>query len=385
MPVNNRIAELAEEVAVWRRDLHAHPELLYDLPRTSALVAERLRSFGVDRVETGIGRVGVVGVIEGSRGAGPSIGLRADMDALPILEATGKSYASQSPGRMHACGHDGHTAMLLGAARYLAETRNFAGRAIVVFQPAEEGGDGAKEMIEAGLMERFGIEEIYGLHNYPGVPVGGFSIRQGPLMAGSNQFHITITGRAGHAAWPHDCLDVVHAGSQLVVALQGIVARTVDPIEAAVISVAMFQAGNTFNILPDKAELRGTCRALEPRVLDMLERRMGEVVEGVGKACGVEMSLSSFRDSSPTINGLRQTEHALSVAREVSGADLVDAACPPVMGSEDFAYMLEKRPGAFIFLGNGDSARLHNPAYDFDDRAIPFGMSWLTGVVERRT
>ena len=386
MPVINRVAELSGEIASWRRDLHTHPELLFDLPRTSRLVAERLRAVGCDEVVTGIGRSGVVGVIRGRRSDGRSrvIGLRADMDALPIREETGKPYASETPGCMHACGHDGHTSMLLGAAHYLAETRNFAGSAVLVFQPAEEGGTGAVEMIADGVLDRFGIEEIYGLHNWPGVPVGSFAIRPGAIMGESNQLRIDITGRGGHAAMPAACIDTVLIGAEIVSGLQSIVSRTVPPTEAAVVSIATFQAGDSFNILPERARLSGTCRALSTDVLTHLEKRVRELAEGIARLHGGSAVVEMTRDSPATVNSPDGFEHALRVAEAVAGPAHVDRVCTPSMATEDFGFMLAKRPGAFIFLGNGPSAGLHHPTYDFDDAAIPYGVSWLVGLVEQR-
>ncbi len=386
MPVINRVAELAGETAGWRRDLHRFPELLFDLPRTSAFVAERLKAFGCDEVVTGIGRSGVVGVIHGRRpGTARTVGLRADMDALPILEVTGAAYASQTPGKMHACGHDGHTAMLLGAASYLAETRNFVGNAVLIFQPAEEGGDGARAMLADGVMDRFGVDEVYALHNYPGLPVGAFAIRPGSLMAASSILKIEVKGRGGHAATPHGCIDTVLIGSTIVTALQGIVARNVDPVDAAVVSIAKFRAGDSFNILPETAELHGTCRALRTEVMDLLEARVREVVTGTARMLGGEATVSIDRDSPATINTPAEYEHAARVAAEIAGAPQVDRNCPPAMIAEDFGDMLQARPGAFIFMGNGSSAGLHHPAYDFDDAAIPFGVSYLARLVERRS
>ena len=388
MPVINRLAGQSGELAQWRQHLHTRPELLFDVTETAAFVAGKLKEFGCDDVVTGIGRSGVVGVINGSRqapGAGPVIGLRADMDALPIREETGKPYASRIDGKMHACGHDGHTTMLLGAARYLAETRNFAGKAVVVFQPAEEGGTGAQEMLAAGLMDQFGIEEIYGLHNWPGLPVGQFAIRPGPIMGISNQLRIELTGRGGHAAMPAGCIDTVMVGSQIVTALQTIVSRNVEPVDAAVVSIATFQAGDSFNVLPERAMLSGTCRALRIEVLDFLERRVKETAETIARLHGAKAEVTITRDSPATVNSPRQFEHALSVAEEVAGPGRVDRDCRPSMATEDFGFMLEARPGAFIFLGNGDSAGLHHPRYDFDDGAIPYGASWLARLVEQRS
>ena len=385
MPIVNRIAALHGDITEWRRDIHAHPELLYDVHRTAASVADKLRSFGCDEVVTGIGRTGVVGVIHGRKpgdGALKTIGLRADMDALPIMEATNLPYKSTTPGKMHACGHDGHTAMLLGAARYLAETRNFAGTTVVIFQPAEEGGAGGKAMIQDGLMERFGIGEVYGMHNYPGLPVGEFAIRPGPIMAAADHLTIDIEGVGGHAARPHLSIDTVLVGSQIVNALQSIVSRNVDPLHAAVISICMFHAGNADNVIPQTAQLNGTARSLTPAVQDLLERRLKEVVEGVARLHGAKATVN-YRRSYPVLkNHERQTGFAASVAGQVVGDNKVDTAVAPVMGAEDFSFMLESRPGAFIFIGNGDSAGLHHPAYNFNDDVIPIGTSYWVKLVE---
>ncbi len=382
MPIVNRIADMHGEITAWRRDIHAHPELLYDVHRTAAAVADKLRSFGCDEVATGIGRTGVVGVIRGGKGSGRTIALRADMDALPIEEATGAPYQSTVPGKMHACGHDGHTAMLLGAARYLAETRNFAGTAIVIFQPAEEGGAGGQAMVRDGLMERFRVEEVYGMHNYPGLPVGQFALRPGPLMAAADRVTIEIEGRGGHAARPHFAVDTVLVGAQIINQIQSIVARNVDPLQAAVISICVFQAGSTDNVIPQTALLRGTARSLTPQVRDLLEKRLHEVVEGTARLYGATAKLTYKRDYPVTRNHERQAAFAASVAAEVVGRERVDDQIAPVMGAEDFSFMLEARPGAFIFVGNGDSAGLHHPAYDFNDEIIPFGTSYWVKLVE---
>ena len=384
MPILNRIADLHGDIKAWRRDLHAHPELLYDVHRTAATVAERLKSFGCDEVVTGIGRTGVVGVIHGSRprDARKVIGLRADMDALPIQEANDLPYKSTVPGKMHACGHDGHTAMLLGAARYLAETRNFAGTAVVIFQPAEEGGAGGRSMVQDGLMERFGIEEVYGMHNYPGLPVGQFAIRPGPLMASADRLTIEIEGHGGHAARPHLTVDSVLVGAQIVSQVQSIVARNVDPLQSAVVSICMFQAGSTDNVIPQTAFLRGTARSLSPEVRDLLERRLREVVEGTARLYGAKATFTYKRDYPVTRNHERQTAFASAVAADVVGCERVEENTPPVMGAEDFSFMLEARPGAFIFVGNGESAGLHHPAYDFNDEVIPIGTSYWVKLAE---
>jgi len=383
MPIVNRFADFHDDITAWRRDLHRHPELLYEVHRTAATVADKLRAFGLDEVVTGVGRTGVVGVIRGREtGSGRVIGLRADMDALPLTESTGKPYASTVPGKMHACGHDGHTAMLLGAARYLAETRNFDGTAIVIFQPAEEGGAGGKAMVSDGLMERWGIEQVYGMHNMPGLPVGAFATRPGPLMAATDEFTIDITGRGGHAARPHGTIDPIIIGAGLVQALQTIVARSVDPIESAVVSVTTFHAGQAHNIIAETARVAGTARTLKPEVRDLVEARIRSLVDGFAAAHGATITVDYDRNYPVTKNHPAETAFAASVAGEIVGAQNVNADAPPVMGGEDFSYMLEARPGAFVFIGNGDSAGLHNPAYDFNDEIIPIGCSYWARLVE---
>src|SRR5438552_12217158 len=378
MPIVNRVADLQPDIQAWRRDIHEHPELLYDVHRTAALVADRLREFGCDEVTTGLGRTGVVGVIKGNRSAGNGdvkvIGLRADMDALPIEEATNLPYASRTKGLMHACGHDGHTAMLLGAARYLAETRNFAGDAVVIFQPAEEGGAGAVAMIKDGLMDRFGIEQVYGMHNGPGIPVGSFAIRRGAIMAGGDAVIVKIEGHGGHAARPHKCIDSVLVGAQLITALQSIVSRSVDPLESAVISMCEFHAGHARNVIPQTADLRGTVRTLTEKVRELVEKRVREVVAGVAQMTGATIDLVYEPGYPVVVNHASQTEVATQVAKEIAGDGNVHEM-PPLMGAEDFAYMLEQRPGAFIFCGNGNSDDLHHPAYNFNDETNVYGTS----------
>jgi hippurate hydrolase len=383
MPILNRIADMHPEITAWRHDLHAHPELLYDVHRTAALVAEKLKSFGCDQVVSGIGQTGVVGVIRGRKEAGArTIGLRADMDALPIEEATHLPYKSTVPGQMHACGHDGHTAMLLGAAKYLAETRNFSGAAVIIFQPAEEGGGGGRAMVQDGLMERFAIEEVYGMHNYPGLPLGQFALRPGPLMAAADRLSIEIEGVGGHAARPHFAVDTVLVGAQIINQIQSIVSRNVDPLQSAVVSITMFQAGNTDNVIPQTALLRGTARSLVPEVQDLLEKRLHEVVEGTARLYGATAKLTYRRDYPVTRNHERQADFAAEIATTVVGSERVDRNVAPVMGAEDFSFMLEARPGAFIFIGNGTGAGLHHPAYNFNDEAIPIGVSYWVRLVE---
>jgi hippurate hydrolase len=383
MPIVNRVADLHGEITTWRHDLHAHPELMYDVHRTAATVADKLKAFGCDEVVTGIGRTGVVGLIRGNKGDGHKvIGLRADMDALPIEEANDLPYRSTVPGKMHACGHDGHTAMLLGAARYLAETRNFAGTAVVIFQPAEEGGAGGKAMVQDGLMERFGVEQVYGMHNFPGLPVGEFAIRPGPIMAAADRLTIEIEGKGGHAARPHLSIDTVLVGAQIINQIQSIVSRNVDPLQAAVVSICMFQAGNTDNVIPQTALLKGTARSLDPKVRDLLEARLHAVVEGTAKLYGATAKLTYKRDYPVLRNHERETSLAASVAADVVGGSHVNTAMVPVMGAEDFSFMLQERPGAFIFVGNGPSAGLHHPAYNFNDEVIPIGTSYWVKLVE---
>ena len=385
MPIVNRVADLQPDIQAWRRDIHQHPELLYDVHRTAAFVADRLREFGCDEVATGLGKTGVVGVIKGKKQGGHGdikvIGLRADMDALPIEEATNLPYTSRTPGKMHACGHDGHTAMLLGAARYLAETRNFAGDAVVIFQPAEEGGAGAAAMIKDGLMDRFGIEQVYGMHNVPGIPVGSFAIRPGPIMAATASIDIRIEGHGGHAARPHKCIDSVMVGAQLITAMQQIVGRNVDPLDSAVISLCEFHAGNARNVIPQTADIRGTVRTLTREVSSLVEKRMHEVCAGVAQMTGAKIDLKFEYGYPVTVNHAAQTDIATRVAKEIAGDSNVHEM-PPMMGAEDFSYMLEARPGAFIFCGNGDTAGLHHPAYNFNDEAIVHGTSYWIRLVE---
>ena len=381
-PINNRIADLVPAVTEWRRDIHAHPELRYEERRTAAFVAAKLRGFGLDEVVEGVGGTGVVGVIRGQGTSDAVIALRCDMDALPIEEATGLDYASTSPGVMHACGHDGHTAMLLGAAQYLAETRRFAGTVVVVFQPAEEGGAGAKAMIDDGLLTRFGIERVFGMHNYPGMEAGTFGIRPGPMMAAADRIEIAITGKGAHAARPHWGQDPVLAGAAIVQGVQQVVSRNVDPLEACVVSLTMFNAGFTDNVIPQEAHLKGTVRSLRPHIRDLAEARLAEIVEAIGRAHGVEARLTYRRDYPVTANDATEAAFCAGIARDVAGEGAVDTDLVPVMGGEDFSFMLEERPGAFIFVGNGDSAGLHHPAYDFNDAIIPLGISYWTRLAE---
>ncbi|WP_265517603.1 M20 aminoacylase family protein [Nitratireductor luteus] len=382
MPIVNRAAEFHDEITAWRRQLHSNPELLFDVFETAAFVEEKLKAFGCDEVVSGLGRTGVVGLIKGVRGPGPTIGLRADMDALPMKEETGKPYASRVDGKMHACGHDGHTAMLLGAARYLAEERNFAGSVAVIFQPAEEGGGGGNEMVKDGMMERFGIERVFGMHNLPGLDIGKFAIRGGPIMASTAEFYITVRGKGGHAAMPHQAKDPVVAACHLVSTLQTIASRAADPLESLVVSVTMIRGGDTHNIIPDAVELMGTVRTLKRELSVLAEERMRAICRGVADAHGLAVDFEYDPNYPVTDNHAAETVLAGDVAAEVAGATNVERNVVPMMAGEDFSYMLEARPGAFIFIGNGDSAFLHNTSYDFNDEAIPHGVSYWIRLAE---
>jgi len=384
MPVKNRIAELQPEIAAWRRDFHEHPELLYEVHRTAGVVADKLRAFGCDEVVTGIGRTGVVGVIRGRQtGSGRVVGLRADMDALPITETTGLAHASKTPGVMHACGHDGHTAMLLGAAQYLAETRNFDGTVVVMFQPAEEGGAGARAMCQDGMMDRWGVQEVYGMHNWPGIPAGQFAIRPGPFFAATNTFTIDITGRGGHAAKPNETVDPTVVASQIVLALQSIASRNADPLDSIVVSVTSFvTSSQAFNVIPQSVQLKGTVRTLLKDTRAQAEQRIRAIVGNTAAAYGATATIDYIEGYPVMANHPQETDFAARVAGEISGQPVLEV--PPTMGGEDFAYMLEERPGAYILVGNGDTASVHHPAYDFDDSIIPAGASWYVGMAESR-
>ncbi len=381
----SRFAAEALEATHWRRELHQHPELMYDVHRTAGFVAEKLTAFGCDEVVTGLGCTGVVGLIQGRKGSSPrTIGLRADMDALPVTEATGAAWQSLVPGKMHACGHDGHTAMLLGAAQHLSQTRAFDGRVALVFQPAEEGGAGAKAMLDDGLIERFGIEEVFGMHNLPGLAAGHFALRPGPIMAAADRFDIVVEGRGGHAAKPHECVDPVMIGAAIVTALQTIVSRCADPLEACVVSVTRFDAGSAFNIIPQSAQLAGTVRTLTAAMRAMAQARLTVIAEGIANLHGGTARVDYMRGYPVTVNHKEQTAFAAAVAARVAGAQAVNAAAAPEMGAEDFSYMLEARPGCFIFIGNGNSAGLHHPAFDFNDAIIARGMEYWVGLAEGR-
>ncbi len=386
MAVLNRLAEMHEEITAWRRDIHEHPELLFDCERTAGVVEGKLKEFGVDEIKTGLGRTGLVGVIKGkSTASGKVIGLRADMDALPIFETSGVEHSSKTEGKMHACGHDGHTAMLLGAAKYLAETRNFDGTVVVIFQPAEEGGGGGKEMVDDGMMEMFGIQEVYGMHNMPALPVGHFAIRPGPMMAATDQFDIHVEGKGGHAAMPNKTIDTTLVASQIVVALQSVVSRNIDPLANVVISITSFETeSKAYNVIPQRVHIRGTCRTLTAEARDQSEEAIKRVAEHTAAAYGATAKIEYDRGYPVTVNHPEQTAFAVGVAREVAGADAVQDNVDPLMGGEDFSYMLEARPGAFIFAGNGDTAMVHHPDYDFNDELIPAGCSYWVKLVETR-
>jgi len=383
MPVKNRFAELLPEITAWRRDLHENPEILFDTHRTSAIVAEKLGEFGCDEVVTGIGRTGVVAVIKGkSDTSGKVIGLRADMDALPIHEQTGLEYASKTDGAMHACGHDGHTAMLLGAAKYLSETRNFDGTVVVIFQPAEEGGGGGKEMCDDGMMERWDIQEVYGMHNWPGKPVGSFSIRPGAFFAATDTFEITFEGVGGHAAKPNETVDTMVMASQAVLTLQTIASRNADPVDQLVVSVTSIESSSkAFNVIPQRINIRGTVRTMSEEMRNLAEKRIAEICNGTAATFGGTAAINYMRGYPVMVNSDAQTEFAAKVATSISGG--CDDA-PLIMGGEDFAFMLEERPGAYILVGNGDTAMVHHPEYNFNDEAIPAGCSWWAEIVEQR-
>ena len=382
MPVVNRIAEFATDMTAWRRHLHTIPELGLECPQTAAFVAERLREFGVDELHEGIAQTGIVAIING-QGPGPTIGLRADMDALPILEETGLDYASTHPGKMHACGHDGHTTMLLGAARYLAETRNFKGRVALIFQPAEEVGGGAGVMVDEGVMDRFEIAQVYALHNAPGFEMGSFYTTPGPLMAAVDTFHVYIQGVGGHGAMPHDTRDPVMAACGIAQAFQTIVSRNHYAMDELVVSVTQIHTGTVDNVIPDTAYLNGTIRTFDPTVQNMVRDRMTAIVAGQAASYGVEARLEYEVGYPATVNDAAKTEFAAGVAGEVVGDRRVEADSGREMGAEDFSYMLQERPGAYLFLGQGNSAGLHHPKYNFNDEVAPVGASFFARLVER--
>ncbi|ESR24813.1 M20 aminoacylase family protein [Lutibaculum baratangense] len=388
MPIKDDVRPYLDELTAIRRDFHAHPELGFEEERTSRIVAEKLKEYGADEVHTGIARTGVVGVVRGKGGSNRAVGLRADMDCLPMDEVNTFEHRSVHPGRMHACGHDGHTTMLLGAARYLAEHRDaFDGIVYLYFQPAEEGRAGGRVMVEDGLFERFDVEQVYGMHNMPGLPLGEIAMRSGPCMASADEFEIRVFGRGSHGAMPHVSRDPVIVGSSIVMALQSIVSRRVDPIEEAVVSVTQFHAGSAFNVIPEEAVLRGTCRSFLPSVRDLLESELRRVATNVAAAYDARAEVTYMRNYPATINTPAETETAAMVARAVVGEAKVQTDAAPKMGAEDFSYMLNERPGAYIWLGNGmpgekGGAMVHTPQYDFNDNAIPYGVSFWAQLVE---
>jgi amidohydrolase len=382
MPVINRIAGFAPEMAEWRRWLHRNPELSFDCHRTAAFVADRLREIGVDEIHEGIAVTGIVAIVNG-RAPGPTVGLRADMDALPIREASRAPHASESPCVVHTCGHDGHVTMLLGAAKYLAETRNFRGRAALIFQPAEEDGGGGGVMVEEGIMDRFDIAEVYALHNAPNFDEGQFYTAPGPIMAAVDEFEVTVEGRGGHAAMPHETADPLVAAVAMVQAFQTIVSRNHRPTHDLVVSVTQFHSGTANNVISSDAVFSGTVRTFSSEVQEMVRRRMEEIVRGLAAGHGVVARLDYRRHYPPTVNDPYRAAFAAEVAAEIVGVDRVDPAATREMGAEDFSFMLEARPGAYLFLGQGPGPVCHHPAYDFNDRIAPIGASFFSRLIER--
>ena len=385
MPIVNRIADFHDEMTAWRRDFHQYPETSFEEVRTSAIVAEKLESWGIE-VHRGMAKTGVVGVLHGQGGPGKkSIGLRADMDALPMTEQNDIPYTSRIPGKMHGCGHDGHTTMLLGAAKYLAETRNFDGTVYFIFQPAEEGGGGARVMLDEGLLERFPMETVWGMHNWPNMPAGMIAMRPGPVMAAPDQFDITIVGRGGHGAYPHASVDPVIIGAHILTALQSIVSRNVSPLDNIVISATKFHAGEAYNVIPESAVISGTIRTYRPETRDLAEDSIKRIAPAVAEAFGATAEVSHRRGYPATVNSAEETEFAAHVADQIVGEQNVDRDPQPSMGAEDFGYLLEKRPGSYIWLGaEGGPAKglLHNPHYDFNDEILPIGASYWAKLVE---
>ncbi|MEM6463284.1 MAG: M20 aminoacylase family protein [Pseudomonadota bacterium] len=382
-PTNNRIADMVPQAREWRRWLHQNPELLFDLPKTSGYIAERLKAFGVDEIHENIAETGIVAVINGMSD-GPTLGLRADMDALPIVEASDIAHASQTPGHMHACGHDGHSAMLLGAAKYLSETRNFAGKVVLIFQPAEEGGVGAKAMLETGILDRLGVGEVYGMHNMPHLPIGHFGLCDGPALAATDFFYVDIEGLGGHASLPHRCIDPLVAANAIYSGFQSIITRNTDPLKNGLISITAMQAGHANNVIPQTASLKGTVRNLHEDTRDIIEGRMHDIVAGVAACYDVRAELTYERLCPVTVNHSEQLGYAAEAAKQVVGADNVDMHQPPRLGGEDFSYMLQENPGCIVFVGNGESAGLHHPEYDFNDEALPYGIAFWAKIVEER-
>ncbi|MEM9716693.1 MAG: M20 aminoacylase family protein [Pseudomonadota bacterium] len=381
MPIINRIGDYHEEMKGWRRHIHANPELMFDCHETADFVVARLKDFGIEQIETGIATSGVVAIVDG-QGDGPTIGLRADMDALPMTEVTGLDYASGTPGKMHACGHDGHTTMLLGAAKYLAETRNFKGRVALIFQPAEEGGGGADVMVKEGVLEKHDISEVYALHNLPGLPVGQFETVPGPIMAAVDTLDVTITGTGAHAAYPHEGVDPVICAASMVQNLQSIVSRNVNPMHQVVLSVTQIHTGTVHNVIPDTATVQATVRTFNRETRDMVVARIAEIVNGTATAFGCTAEHSLWDGYPATVNDPAKTDFAAKVAGDIVGADNVSTDAVPSMGAEDFSFMLNERPGAYLFVGNGDSAMLHNTSYNFDDDVSVYGASFFAKIVE---
>ena len=384
MAILNRAVEMQAETAAWRQHLHQHPEIGYEVHQTAAFVAEKLREFGVDEIVTGIGRTGIVGIIRGTKGDGPVIGLRSDMDALLMPEETGLPYASIYNGRMHACGHDGHMAMLLGAAKYLCETRAFKGAVAVIFQPAEEDGAGGEAMVKDGMMNRFNISEVYGMHTNPGLPIGEFATRPGAIMGATDEYIITVKAKGGHAAYPHNTIDPIIIGAQLVGALQTIAARNVDPMEAVVLTITQFNAGTALNIIPETATLAGTIRTLSHDVRAFAVKRLHEICAGVALAHNIEINVNHMPGYPVTVNNGAETQNIIEAASQVVGAKAVEGNMPASLGAEDFSYMAMARPGAFIFIGNGDTHDVHHTKFNFDDEAIPYGVSYWASLVQHR-
>ena len=385
MKLNPQIKAFHDEMTAWRRDLHRHPELGFEEVRTSGIVAEKLASWGIE-VHRGIATTGVVGVLDGELGPGPAIGLRADMDALPMQEENEFEHRSTTAGKFHGCGHDGHTTMLLGAARYLAETRNFAGRVVFIFQPAEEGLAGGRVMVEEGLFERFPVDRVFGMHNWPDVEVGRIAVRPGPIMAASDFLDIEISGVGAHAAMPNKGIDSVLVASHLVTALQSLVSRQTDPVDSAVLSITQVEAGSAYNVIPATATLRGTCRTFKPETRDAMENGIERVAQGVAQAFGAKVSVSYRRNYPPTVNEPITTQVAERISGEVVGEENVVRDAQPSLGGEDFAFLLEKRPGCYIWLGQGGgplSCSVHHPRYDFNDDVLPIGASWFATLIER--
>lgn len=379
MPIINRIAEYHDDMKAWRRHLHAHPELQFECHATAAFVEKQLREFGVDEIHTGIAQTGIVAIIKG-QGSGPTIGLRADMDALPIHEAGNPAYKSTIDGKMHACGHDGHTTMLLGAAKYLAETRNFTGQVALIFQPAEEGGGGAHVMVQEGIMDRFDISEVYGIHNGPNMPLGKILTRPGPLLAAADGFIVRIKGKGGHGAIPHETIDPIPAMVAIYQAVQTISSRNLYALDSTVISITVMEGGEAFNVIPDSARLAGTFRTLQKSSRETVLQRFETICQNTAAAYGCSAAIEWTFGAPATVNHPQQTQFAARVARQV--AVDVDDDFAPLMGSEDFSFMLEERPGTYVFLGAGPGAGLHHPEYDFNDEISPVGASYFVKLVE---